>query len=346
MQSDSSLIGRGDWRVPITGRSPAPGLVWAYRFDEEGRGHPMAYDEPIDLTQPGEGFRWLHLNLVDQRSCQWIATHPALPPAARELMTTSDHHQRVVVTDRLLAAVFYDFGRSLDRGSAGTARLHIVLGDRFLLGGRRQPIQATDATRQAVEEGLLTRSPAALLETIVTGVADAAADVTATQIEDSGVIEDRLLIARGSDDARKLATTRRSIVHLHRQLGGTRAIFHRIERESTDRLPQTLLDAAARIAQRLDSLDSDLVALQQQARLLQEEIDSKLSAKINRQLYVLSIIAALFLPPSVVAGIFGMNVGGLPMLESRFGFVVAMLLIVASPALVYLALWASGMLRR
>jgi Mg2+ and Co2+ transporter CorA len=41
-----------------------------------------------------------------------------------------------------------------------------------------------------------------------------------------------------------------------------------------------------------------------------------------------------------------MNVGGLPMLESRFGFVVAMLLIVASPVLVYLALWASGMLRR
>jgi zinc transporter len=80
--------------------------------------------------------------------------------------------------------------------------------------------------------------------------------------------------------------------------------------------------------------------------LLQEEIDSKLSAKNNRQLYVLSIIAALFLPPSVVAGIFGMNVGGLPMLESRFGFVVAMLLIVASPVLVYLALWASGMLRR
>jgi zinc transporter len=93
-------------------------------------------------------------------------------------------------------------------------------------------------------------------------------------------------------------------------------------------------------------LDSDVVALQQQARLLQEESDSKLTAKINRQLYVLSVIASLFLPPSVVAGIFGMNVGGLPMLESRFGFVVAMLLIVALPVLVYLALWASGVLRR
>jgi zinc transporter len=81
----------------------------------------MADDEPIDLAQPGEGFRWLHVNLVDQRACQWIATHPVLPPAAREMMTTSDHHQRVVVADGLLAAVFYDFGRRLDRDSSGTA---------------------------------------------------------------------------------------------------------------------------------------------------------------------------------------------------------------------------------
>ncbi len=41
-----------------------------------------------------------------------------------------------------------------------------------------------------------------------------------------------------------------------------------------------------------------------------------------------------------------MNVGGLPMLESSFGFVIAMLLIVASPVLVYLAFWISGILRR
>ncbi len=296
MQSDPSPTRRNDWRVPTTGRPCAPGLVWAYRFDEEGRGHRLSDNEPIDLTHPGEGFRWLHLDLIDQRACQWLVKHPALPPAAREMMTTSDHHQRVVVTHGLLAAVFYDFGRTLDRSSAGTARLHVVLGDRFLLSGRHQPVQATDATRQAVEEGLLTRAPAGLLEAIVTGVADAVADVTATQIQDLDSIEDGLLTARGTDDSRKLAATRRRIIHLHRQLSGSRTIFHRIECESTDRLPQTLLDSATRIAQRLDALDGDVVALQQQARLLQEESDSKLTAKINRQLYVLSVIAALFLP--------------------------------------------------
>jgi zinc transporter len=293
-----------------------PGLVWAYRFDEEGHGQRLADGEPIDLTQPGEGFRWLHLNLVDQRACKWIATHPGLPPAAREMMTISDHHHRVLVTDGLLAAVFYDFERSLHQTSAGVARLHVVLGDRFLLSARHQPVQAADSARRAVEEGLLTRGPAELLETIITGVVDTAAEVTATQSQDLDAIEDSLLGGRGTNDSGKLAAARRRIVHLHRQLGGLRAIFRRIEGESSDRLPQTLLDTAARIAQHLDSLDSDVLALQQQARLLQDEISSKLAERINRQLYLLSVIAARFLPPSVVAGIFCMNVGGLPLLES------------------------------
>jgi zinc transporter len=109
--------------------------------------------------------------------------------------------------------------------------------------------------------------------------------------------------------------------------------------------PQPLLDTATRIAQHLDAHDADVVALQQQARLLQDEISSKLAERTNRQLYVLSVIAALLLPPSVVAGIFGMNVGGLPMLDSPYGFVTTLLLIAASPFLVYVALRLSGVLR-
>jgi magnesium transporter/zinc transporter len=207
-------------------------------------------------------------------------------------------------------------------------------------------VQAVDSTRRAIEAGLLTCGPAALLEAILSGVADAVAEVMAAQVQDLDEIEDDLLACRGTEDSRKLAVIRLRGVHLHRQLSGLRVMFHRIERESTDRLPQILIDAAARIAQRLDALDSDVVSIQQQARLLQDESGARLASQINRQLYVLSLIAALFLPPSVVAGIFGMNVGGLPMIESPYGFVIAMLLLAVSPVLVYLAFSISGILHR
>ncbi len=326
--------------VVIMPRPAVPGLVWAYRFDEAGRGQRLADDQPIDLALPGEGFRWLHLNLVDRRACHWLANHPALPPAAREIMTSADHHQRVLVADGMLMAVLHDFRRDLDRSSSRTACLHLVLADRFLLSGRQQPLQAADATRRAIEAGQLAGGgPVALLEAIVSGVADAAAEVAAAQIRDLEAIEDAVLGDRRNADPGRLAAIRRRSVHLHRQLGGLRALFHRIEREPPGRLPPPLIETAARIAQRLDALDGDIVAIQQQARLLQDEINSRIASRVNRHLYILSVITALFLPPSVIAGIFGMNLGGLPLTESPSGFLVGMLLIAASPVLVYLVLW-------
>jgi hypothetical protein len=79
--------------MAIVKRPTVPGFVWVYRFDEGGQVQPLAENQPIDLAEPGEGFRRLHLNLVDQRACQWLASHPALPAAAREIMTSPGHHQ-------------------------------------------------------------------------------------------------------------------------------------------------------------------------------------------------------------------------------------------------------------
>jgi len=46
--------------------------------------------------------------------------------------------------------------------------------------------------------------------------------------------------------------------------------------------------------------------------MLEGEIAGRLAEATNRNLYVLSIITTLFLPMTLVTGIFGMNVAGLP----------------------------------
>jgi len=48
------------------------------------------------------------------------------------------------------------------------------------------------------------------------------------------------------------------------------------------------------------------------AKLLQDEIAAALSEDINRKLLWLAIMSALLLPATLVTGIFGMNVAGLP----------------------------------
>ena len=111
-----------------------------------------------------------------------------------------------------------------------------------------------------------------------------------------------------------------------------------MERAPASRLPQDLRDAAGRIAQRLEFIYQEVHTSQDRARLLQDEVSSFLANETNRQLYILSLLTALFLPATLVTGLFGMNVKGIPFAEEDAGFWTALLLTGAAASLTYLVL--------
>ena len=88
-------------------------------------------------------------------------------------------------------------------------------------------------------------------------------------------------------------------------------------------------------AQRLDGLDHEIAAIQERSRLLQDEIGAKLAAETNRHLFALSMVTVFLLPPTLVAGVFGMNVSELPFTKDAGGFPWAIGLTAASSAVVF-----------
>jgi zinc transporter len=74
--------------------------------------------------------------------------------------------------------------------------------------------------------------------------------------------------------------------------------------------------------------------------VLREEYLAQIAQQQNARMYVLSIVAAIFLPLSFLTGLLGMNVGGLPGLEDPRGFMVSVVLmaIAAGALLAYFRL--------
>jgi zinc transporter len=60
--------------------------------------------------------------------------------------------------------------------------------------------------------------------------------------------------------------------------------------------------------------------LQERIKLLQEEIAVIISEQTNHSLYIITGISVLALPVNMIAGLFGMNVGGIPFAENEHGF--------------------------
>jgi zinc transporter len=69
-------------------------------------------------------------------------------------------------------------------------------------------------------------------------------------------------------------------------------------------------------------------ALQERIKLLQEEIAANVNEDTSRSLFVLTVVTVLALPINILAGLFGMNVGGIPLADDKHGFWVLVAIVI------------------
>ena len=77
---------------------------------------------------------------------------------------------------------------------------------------------------------------------------------------------------------------------------------------------------------------ADMTALQERIKLLQEEIAARVTEETNRSVYVLTMVTVLALPINMIAGLLGMNVGGVPLAEHAKGFWIVVAIIASFTA--------------
>jgi zinc transporter len=329
--------------VPADTTPVIPGLVWAFRLHSDGSAESLPIDAPIEFSHDGR--LWLHFNLADGRTRQWIAGLQ-IPVIARDLLLSHDNFQQLHIVDNCVYGVFSDLVREIDSPTEETGFLRFAMTERLLISGRHQALCAVDATRRVLESGHRVATVAALLEKIIDEVADTMdrmADKIGTEIDE---IEERVLAGETKSEMRAgLGRLRRTCLRLHRQLAGLRVLFHRLEQKNPENLSPALRLHAAKLAQRLDGLDHDITELRERSRLLEEELRFKLEEESNRHLHALSVVTMMLLPPTLVTGIFGMNTKGLPLTDIDGGFLWAAVLMIAASGLAYLIMRRLGIVK-
>jgi len=325
-----------------------PGLIWGMAFAQGPAGEleareldDCASDEWGDGAS--EGFRWLHLNLADHRTRQWIEQAAELPRDVRELLLAPEPHQRSVVSGDAIGCVIHDFERDFETSHTDRiGALRIAITPCLVVTTRLHPMRSADIARRRLSAGAIPEAPGAALDFLVGAICENIADLTRALERELQATEDAFLDGR-DPTSRGLMTLRRRLAQIHRLLEGMRSVFQRLERD--DDLPDVLLPVIARLSQRVASLDGDIVGVQGQLRLLRDEIDIQAEQRTNQNLYLLSIVTALMLPATLVTGLFGMNTGGM-ILQGPHGTLIATLLAAGAAGVSYAVLKWAGFIRK
>jgi zinc transporter len=316
-----------------------PNTIWSYGYDPAG-GAQIGRDPPAgDLA-----FRWLHLNLADQRTLHWIATHSDLPVPLAALLQQHDAPTGITMVPGAIGLAISDFEYGLPPQGAGRfGMLYIAMADGLLLTGRLHPLHSADLVHERLMRGLTVENPADalafLLGTIIDSFASLVLDLNTELLE----VENDVMADADAPDTRTLVAARRRSAQIHKLAGSLRATLHRMEVEPT--LPPTLRAVPRDLLPRLNALDADIATAQQQLRLLRDELDLQTAQRTNRNVYILSILTAIMMPATLVTGFFGMNTGGLPLVEEHHGTAIATLVAILCALATYWLLRRMGFFR-
>ena len=323
------------------------GLICGYLFENQQAGRPLQTNEVIDwlktdARKPEGAFLWLHFNLAHSATEKWLHDHTDSPEEFFESLHQGSRSTRIEHADQHLIAVINDVLHDFSFDPSEIATLWINLNSRLMISARRKPLKSVDHLRNAVNRGEVFHSPAELLTHLLRDQADVLTGIVrdaTTKIDD---VEDHFLSERMGRKRANLGELRRLLVRLQRLLAPEPAALFRLLQKPPVWMAENDVHELRQSTEEFSVVLSDMASLQERIKLLQEEIAAHVGEQNNRSLFLLTIVTVLALPINIIAGLMGMNVGGIPLAQDEHGFWIVVAIVVSFTILAVLFVYRRG----
>jgi zinc transporter len=148
-------------------------------------------------------------------------------------------------------------------------------------------------------------------------------------------IEEGILTLSVTDSRKKLGSVRHNIIGVRRLIWPQRDVLDTLEIEDLSFLTPRDRTRLREGSSRLERLGVELQALSERAVLVHEQILDTRAEQMNKIMLLLTAVTVILLPLTVITGMLGMNVAGIPYADSPYAFWVVCVALVAIGALIY-----------
>ncbi len=200
--------------------------------------------------------------------------------------------------------------------------IRIWINEHCIITTRKRRLLSVDDIRERIHNGAGPKTPTEFLKLLNDRLLDRMSNVIESISDHVDELEQAVMTTESHLLRPKIADIRREAILIRRYLAPQREALGRLCYEDTTFLSKAdkfyLREANDRIIRYIEDLDS----AKERATIAQEELTSRLSEQMNRRMYILSVVAVIFLPLSFITGLLGINVGGIPGANYEWAFLL------------------------
>jgi zinc transporter len=308
----------GDTMPASNQRQPIKDWMTIVQFDGRGAVRKLEEAEEATFTTPAKGFALISGNSRAPEFKVWLKRE--LGDFNADLITVPSTRSRCTVLDDRALVVLRVARPGADPEDVGRQLLTLwIEKGRVIIASELNIVEFLGIT-QWQQTHHAPVSPADLVARLALRAADRIEPLIERMGDSLDTIEETLMMNRAGDSRSRLAHLRRTLINMRRLIWPQRDVLTTLEIEDlsffTARDRVRLREAAARTAR----LGDEMQTLSERAVLVHEQLLDTRAEQMNQTMLLLAAATVVLMPLTVISGILGMNVEGIPFHDSPYAF--------------------------
>jgi len=299
-------------------RQPIKDWMTIVQFDGRGGVRKLEEAEEATFVTPAKGFALISGNSRAPEFKVWLKRE--LGDFNADLITVPSTRSRCTVLDDRALVVLRVARPGADPEDVGRQLLTLwIEKGRVIIASELNIIEFLGIT-QWQQTHHAPVSPADLVARLALRAADWIEPLIERMGDSLDTIEETLMMNRSGDTRSRLAHLRRTLINMRRLIWPQRDVLTTLEIEDlsffTARDRVRLREAAARTAR----LGDEMQTLSERAVLVHEQLLDTRAEQMNQTMLLLAAATVVLMPLTVISGILGMNVDGIPFHDNPYAF--------------------------
>lgn len=294
-------------------------IIHAYQVSPDGRAE-IATENAAAIFQ-GQGWQWIHIDGHHDGAEAWLEqAGVGLDSVSIDAMLAEETRPRMLEFDDATMLILRGVNLNENSSPEDMVSIRLWIKDSLVISVRRRPLKAVADIRQRFETGKGPKTVGEFVVLLTSRLFERMEPVLAALDEELDTLEASVIESPDIKLRNHITALRKQTIIFRRYIAPQKDVIMRLGMIDFFWLAtnekRRLIEVQDRVVRYMEDLD----AVRERAQIVKDELSNTFADRMNRNMYLLSIITTIFLPLGFLTGLLGINVGGMPGAASDVAF--------------------------
>ncbi len=297
-------------------------ILHAYAIDREGVARKIEGDDIAPALESSE-LAWVHLDANEQGCKSWLESNVAyLDDMIIDALLAEETRPRYLEIDQGALLILRGVNLNENARPEDMVSIRMWIDAHRIVSVRLRRLKAVVDIRERLDVGTGPKNAGELLVQLISRLFERMEPVFSELDEALDNVEEAVMETPDAKYRQVITSIRKQAIVFRRYIAPQRDVISALRVSEQPWLDQQhkrrLQESLDRVIRYIEDIDT----IRERAQIVKDELANALSDKMNKNLYMLSVVAAVFLPLGFLTGLLGINVGGIPGAENANSFLI------------------------